>query len=652
MSKRLYLAWVFASGLAAALLSLTLNFFVTETQEFQILLPNWLPASAIAIFGFLGCPIVAMVLPGLVLRKLKPAIPLTIWALGWIAYVGLLFLVVVNFRSVDFVRDLEGVSPRFNGAWHNVIATYFILPFLFWAPAMFALAMWRKSPRMGLNFGLAMATGSLVQALSRITFENLRLVPDHRMNGGIESLSWNHAPYLFGLFLTACCGAGASGLVLARGTQAKTSLKSMVLAVTLLIGVSVLGPVVLIYVSAPRGLAADFSRLQKFMTTPPLVDESVGKPIVSFDATVEHDTARYPNAPAFAFVQFEPDSRAFMTFDRERNLFVVNSTTGQVESHVAGPFDEKENLSFAWTRDGKSFVLRTGIKENDDPFGLKGRMTSRIRVFSVPDYTLVNDRLAPMQCPVSRMFDPPVELQHQRAFVMRCEPYEASRQGRAEFIRVPVDGKGAIERIDFDALALPGRHSEMLVTKHGTYGVREDSKEGRGTSIWLSDLDGKSVTRKLARLEEKSVAGGMTFQGMVQRPEELVARFCGSSKDVSNPPIVRNDTDTRRWCRAVFYDAKTMDFLRYEDEMVDGQITTFLPKSVMDVGALTIESEWQSSSKTGEIRVLDRKSKTVLQKITTLNQSIAGVSPDLSRIVTIAFDQGRLRIYRIDAAAR
>ena len=664
MTKKLFLAWVLVNGLAAVLLILPGLSFETNERELAGLLPLWLNARFVVFTGLFGAPLLSLVLPGFVLRKLKPSIPLTIWILGSlfnvILYIGVMLKAPRGWPQ--FNSELFLLTHRWDDnwadvltlPWHVFVGQNFLLPLLLWTPTALALWYWRKSPKLALRFSLAMAAGSVVQVLFRMVLENLNLIPaSHLINSrGIEGLSLRDGLYFSGIFLTACCGAAVSGLVLASGLDVKTPLRHIRLLAVAFVLLCFAGPFVYQYGAGPQGFAAGFPQLQKSLTSAPLADVSVGNPILTLLNTVDIRAPRYLQAPTYALVHFEPSSRAFLTFDEARNLVIISPMTGKIEHRVAGPFGKDDNFSFAWTRDGKFLLLRTGITETDDPFGVKGRMTSRIRIYNVPDYTLVSDRLAPMQCPVSHVSDPPVEMLFQQVFVMRCEPYSL-KSDRPEMIRVPIDGNRAIERIDAGVPPMSGRFQKFLDSKTGPLVVRLDAPSGKGTSVWLQELDGSMGTRKFERLSDRAIAGGMTFQFMEQKGSEFILRFCGGSGDVSNPPAGISTNDLRSFCRSVFFDGVSLAFLRLADDSLGkGQAYPWRNNNVRQVGNFSIESAWDDKSKTGSITVSDVRTGKTLQHVTIRNQSIIAVSPDKKLMVTHAFDVAKLQVYRIDAAAQ
>lgn len=666
MTKLLFWVWVLVNGLAAVLLVSTGLFFEADERALSGMLPVWLNARFLVVSGFFAAPILAVLLPGLVLRKLKPSVPLIIWVTGSIVY-AVLYVAVVMFVSKafgdwpHFGSEMFVLTHTWDGNWGDVLTLpwhvfavqNFLLPLSLWSPAALAMWYWRGSRNMGMCFGLAMAVGTTVQVLSRMALEVLRVMPEgHSFSSqGIHNLSWWDAPYVTGTFLSACCGAAVSGLVLASSSDFKTPLRQFGYAAASIILLCLAGPLAFHYAVGPRGFSAGFPELQKAFTSASLVELSVGKPVVTLLAKADVQPPPYLQAPTYALVQFEPSGRAFLTFDGTRNLVSVNALTGKTEHQVAGPFGRDDNFSFTWMRDGKHFLLRSGITEKDDPFGVKGRLTSRLRIFVLPDYKLASDRLAPTQCPVSTFFDPPIAVQSDRAFLMRCEPYDP-KPGMPEMIRVPVDGTGEIERIEFDAAHPLRRFRKLLHTTLGIFVVREQSGNGKGTSIWLQDVDGNRGTRQLARLALQSEAGALTFQGLEQQGLELKARFCGLRANVPTSSLHVPITKQNWFCRAMFYDVASLAWLRQEEESSGGYDTYGLRKNTRRIGDLSVESQWDDKSKTGEITVRRFSTSHVLQHMTTVNQTIIAVSPDQRLMVTHAADEARLRVYRVDAAAK
>lgn len=665
MTKKLFLAWVLVNGLAAVLLILPGLSFETNERELAGFLPFWLNASFVVFTGLFAAPLLSLVLPGFVLRKLKPSIPLTIWILGSLVYVILYIGVMLKAPTgwPRFDSQLFLLSHRWDDnwadvltlPWHVFVGQNFLLPLLLWTPTALALWYWRKSPKLALRFSLAMAAGSVVQVLFRMVLENLNLIPaSHLINSrGIEGLSVRDGLYFSGIFLTACCGAAVSGLVLASGLDVKTPLRHIRLLAVAFVLLCFAGPFVYQYGAGPQGFAAGFPQLQKSLTSAPLADVSVGNPVLTLSNTVDIRAPRYLQAPTYALVHFEPSGRAFLTFDEARNLVSINPMTGKIEHMVAGPFSKDDYFSFAWTRDGNFLLLRSGVTESDDPFGVKGRMTSRIRVYNVPDYTLASDRLAPMQCPVSHMSDRPVEMLSDQKFVMRCEPFAGSKPDNPEMIRVPIDGRRAIERIDAGVPPMSGRFQKFLNSKAGPLVVRVDAPSGKGTSVWLQELEGSKGVRKFERLSDRAVAGGMTFQFIEQKDSYFMLRFCGGFGDVSNPPAGISTSDLRSFCRSIFFDGTSLAFLRLvDDSLGKGHAYAWQNINARKIGNLSIESAWDDKSKTGSITVRDVRTGEKLQHLKTKNQSIIAVSPDKKQMVTHAFDEAKLQVYRIDAAAK
>ncbi len=665
MTKKLFLAWVLMNGLAAVLLVLPGLSFETNERELSGFLPFWLNARFVVFSGLFAAPLLSLILPGLVLRKLKPSIPLTIWILGSLVYAILYIGVILKAPRgwPRFESHLFSLFHRWDDNWVDVLTLpwhvfavqNFMLPLLLWTPAALALWYWRGSRMLAVCFALAMATGNAVQVFVRMLLENLDGIPaSHFINsGGIETLSLRDGLYFSGIFLTACCGAAVSGLLLTASSNIKPPVKYLRLLAAGIVTLCIIGPFAYHYGAGPQGFAAGFPQFQKFMTAAPLADVSVGKPIVTLLNTADIRTPRYLQAPAYSLVHFEPSGRAFLTFEEARNLVTINPMTGNIEHRVAGPFGKDDYFSFAWTRDGKFLLLRSGVKESDDAFGVKGRMTSRIRVYNVPDYTLASDRLAPVQCPVSDVFNPPVEMLSEQTFIMRCEPFSGVKADTPEMIRVPIDGSRAIERIDAGFPSMSGRFQKILGSKTGPLVVRMDAPSGKGTSVWLQELEGSMGMREFEPLSDRAVAGGMTFQFIEQKGSEFMLRFCGGFGDVSNPPAGISTSDLRSFCRSIFFDGTSLAFLRLvDDSLGKGHAYAWQNINARKIGDLSIESAWDDKSKTGSITVRDVRTGEKLQHLTTKNQSIIAVSPDKKLMVTHAFDEAKLQVYRIDAAAK
>jgi hypothetical protein len=664
MTKKLLLVWILVNGLAAVLLSSAGLFFETDHRALGALLPFWLSASFVVVTGFFGAPLLSMLLPGLVLRKLKPNIPLTIWVLGSLVYVILYIGAIWKAPKglPRFESELYMLTHRWNDNWADVLTLpwhvfaveHFLLPLALWTPTALALWYWRRSRNLALRFGLALAAGSFLQVLFRDVLESLSLIPESRFiySRGIESLSLRDGLCFAGIFLTACCGAVVSGLLLTASSNIKPPVKYLRLLAAGIVTLCIIGPFAYNYGAGQQGFAAGFPQFQKFMTAAPLADVTVGKPIVTLLNTADIRTPRYLQAPTYSLVHFEPSGRAFLTFDEARNLVTINPMTGNIEHMVAGPFGKDDYFSFAWTRDGKFLLLRSGVKESDDAFGVKGRMTSRIRVYNVPDYTLASDRLAPVQCPVSDVFNPPVEMQSEQTFIMRCEPFSGVKADTPEMIRVPIDGSRAIERIDAGVPPMQGWFQKIVNSRTGPLVVRVDAPSGKGTSVWLQELEGSKGVRRFERLSDRTVAGGTTFQFIEQKGSEFMLRFCGSFGDVSDPPAGISTSDSMGFCRSIYFDDVTLAFLRLVDDPVGKPHPYPRRKTTRQVGDLSIESEWDDKSKTGSITVSDVGTGAMLQHLTTKNQSIIAVSPDKKLMVTHAFDEAKLQVYRIDAAAK
>jgi hypothetical protein len=670
MKTKDFFFFLFACGLSALLLPLLWPLFETNTDRVNALLP-WGSGGGFVIFGLIVTALtVSIASPGLALRRITNKVPLWAWVLGWLGYGAVLAALLVvgsrvfgnrlSFVETALVTDPQLIWMNWSGLGGHKEYLYlllglggsFITPVLCWVPGGLILAVYNRSPWFGLRFALAMGVGSLVSMLAAVLLAGF--VPTasrhHFLQNGFDRFDSDDVWFLATAFLTATIGTIATLFVVipnSSGAASQSRLTARSVKLGLGVGAACLVlPIVLAFITGPSGYRAGFPALQRLVSSSPNIDVVEGREVLIKHGVVQNlRTGIWPER-SYSFVAFAPDSSHFIVADKDRSLVRVDIATGSTNKNfVRLPENTANPFEVTWSRDGRLLLLRTAVELPDDRFGLQGRKTTRVRLFSVPDYQQLHDQQIPFPCPVTVGSGGVLGAETQGSFLVRCESYDVPNN---TIVKITAGETLRFEKVPGVADPQSNQIRQLIFSDVGPIAIRHVYGE-TAEPVTIQKLDGSGAVLALETMRQSDRAGRMTFQGLTFRHGAFEARFCGNPETVSNPPAQFRFPPPLRWfCRTLRY-AVTGGFLGQEDEhQIDFQAGE--RRSLLATEQVKFVADWTIKSKTGTIRAQSRDGTSTWQTITTRSQTLAGVSPDGNWLVSHAFDDRQLMIYRINQA--
>jgi hypothetical protein len=181
MAKKLFWIWLLANGLSPVLLVVAGVFFGTNIVRVNALLPWGSGADVLLPLAAVVCVVVSVLLPGLVIRKINPKVPLWLYVLGVACYP--LVWVFLSGRTQN-MRYAFGTWSSVDRAFWIVInklpddglpypwqlpltlAAVVTWPFLCSAPMMLLSFLRERHWRFPLRLGLALTVASFVSGVA------------------------------------------------------------------------------------------------------------------------------------------------------------------------------------------------------------------------------------------------------------------------------------------------------------------------------------------------------------------------------------------------------------------------------------------------------------------------------------------------------
>lgn len=650
--------WVLAGALTPVSYTfvwMALNKRILPTDPFAR--PIWWATTVVLIGGLIA----PTLLQWLVLRRVVPRLNVLLWVLA----AGLPFLVLAGapflvgnsgFNWLTAFVPVRGGSPW----WKLIPAT---LPFIAIAalPPAFLISF-LTGARVGRGFIL---WGGLIAGLctAEVVENAYRLfnIQSFDMMAHLNGRPWSQRVSF--LMIRAFCGAtgaAVSGIALAfalrqredPGQQLNLARPlGIAMACLIAIGLASTGPVYS-YLSGPRGILKGIPEIRKALSFAPSSDRSEGMAILVFSHEAEIATYKHIFAQ-YAEVSFAPDGKSLLAIADNGRLTQIELSTGRALRQIGAPRDENESPQYLWTPDGKYFLLRESAGKRTIKAGTREQTIrqKRITVYSLPEYE------------VAGQFEPAVEtcgigktmaVEPDGNFWLTCGQYRTPQPEDLLAIKLAVPSLEVLKQRRHGEAAVYGKPRNLLKSGETIWLWQEGKKGARG--IRFEELTGSNRVTLLNNEEiyAPDRAGSLTFQSLWTEiaGSRVTLPFCGEAERVSNPPT---ETTNAPWgpsfCRYLTYDLGTGTLVKQKDGP-----ETRMPRlrngnqfeSLHDGSGLAIEGEWSQSSETGALLVRDTKSGAVLQTVKTAAQNPVAVSRDGKWLITHAFDERRLRIYRID----
>jgi hypothetical protein len=223
MNKMLFWFWILANGLSSTLMLIAPKFLDTSYARVNALLPWGYGASSLLFLATFGFVIAAVILPGLVIRKINPNVPLWLYALGLLGYASTwvaLVLLMNHLRPILgggvnlYVEGPSWSSLIIRGGGVLTISLTLIWPFLCYSPTMLMSLLREKNWCFPLRLGLAFTAASGVAGITWLVmiffFFGNYYVPNDFIRFGFDSIHFRDLEIIFIWFFASAFGAAVS----------------------------------------------------------------------------------------------------------------------------------------------------------------------------------------------------------------------------------------------------------------------------------------------------------------------------------------------------------------------------------------------------------------------------------------------------------
>ncbi len=612
-------------------------------------------------------------LPWIVLRKLAPRLGLGKWIL---CLIGMLMIFSMLYQPDTYFSFFIQLKRAFNSAsyqvafdrpvqwfevlmlpWHKLLLPTAIQTGLLWLPAAIVLGLTAKRMSRVWAFWLAIILGSCAAAVSTELYQ-VSHVYNFLSIGQMNGEPWSDRIDAMVLHaVSGAIGAAFSGLGLAymfSAVEKQVSARRFNISILKPVGIAVcciftvavwFAGEFFVYLNGPMGLRVGAPSLVKRFTAAPAVDRSEYEPILSLSHQAAAMTHHWPDE-SYARVGFAPDGKTFLLFIQDRQLARIDIQTGEVVGLIAEPFHHYDRQTYLWTSDGKYFVLKNNGKEVAIPNTRFTSHQTRLRVYALPDYTLISDTAASGDW----CFNTTSEVAEDPGggLWIKCSQYAKPQAGDLMAIKYELPGLRIAERRRYEESAESGEMQTFRQVNDDVWVVQR--KIDQKLEIRLSSLNNRFQPLVFQGFENNEMAGGLTYQGVSFEQNRLKIRFCGSASKVSNPP---DELTEAPWgpsfCRTVIYDVATGKYLGLSDrpETRNSMRPGSTQVHQVEYGDMVIEGRWATNSKAGYLIVRDRESGKIRQRIETVAQRPIAISPNGKWLISHAFDVRKLRIYAI-----
>ena len=669
MTWKLWWQWIAVGAVVPVLLAITtmaLNKPILDSDPWAA--PIWF-ATLIIIIATLA---LSVALPWIVLRKLAPRLSLFKWILCLIGMSIAFFMLYHPDTGFSFLIQLKRDfnSTRYQVAfdrpvqwfevlmlpWHKLLFPTAVRAGLMWLPVAMIVGLTTSRMFRVWGFLLAIILGFCAAAVSIELYE-ISHAYSFLSYGELNGSPWSKRINAMVLYASSgAIGATVSGLVFAYMFFAEkhvlawrfniSIIKSVSIAVCCVFTVAVwFAGEFFVYLNGINGLRIGAPSLVKRFTTAPTVDRSEYEPILTLSHQAAAMTHHWPSE-SFARVGFAPDGRTFLMFAKDRQLARIDIQTGEVVGLIAEPFHHYDRQTYLWTNDGKYFVLKNNGKEVAIPNTRFTRYQTRLRVYALPDYTLLADTATSGDW----CFNTTSEVAEDPGggLWIKCSQFVKPRASDLMAIKYELPGLRIVERRRYEESAGSGEMETFRQVDDDVWVVQR--KIGQKLEIRLSSLNNRFQPLVFQGFENNEMAGGLTYQGVSFEQNRLKIRFCGSASEVSNPPDELTEASWgASFCRTVIYDVATGKYLGRSDSP-----ETRIPLrsgssqvSQVEYGDIAIEGRWTMNSKAGYLFVRNRKNGEIRQRIETVAQRPIAISPNGKWLISHAFDARKLRIYAI-----
>ena len=380
--------------------------------------------------------------------------------------------------------------------------------------------------------------------------------------------------------------------------------------------------------------------MRKAVALAPSTDRSEGDAVLTY----AHDAAMPANMQSAGIV-FAPDGQSAIVRSRDGVLTRIELSTGRVLGVIGEPLRPFGRHFGLFSPDGRYFLLRSDGDEVAIANTHYKRHHSRVRVFALPDYQLVQEyQSGPEQCFDSFAPDPMMFELDGTSVWLACGQHYAPK---------PDD----LLAIKIDVPSMQVRASRRYGDDASSGAVKNLQQGGGAVWAWqfgsgdyrfrIRDLTHDRPVVVLPDIKTPELIGNLTEQtGRAEIDERRVTlTACGDRSGVANPPEAMPNA-RNSFCRSVSFDTQTGALIGTSDSPDSRFLNT--PRASLNAGhGLRIEALWQDDSKTGELIVRDAATGRQRQRIVSVSQRPLRLSPDGQWLVTYAMDRQALRLYRV-----
>ncbi len=650
------LLWIAVSAMVSVLIGIVKMSFMAATSGSDAD-TSW-PLYKI-VLTLLGIPLLIPVLQWLVLRRVVAKLKLLTWyftvVVSWIMFVVTLSFMDRSKLDLAFSKTLFQLEALpsihfwdvLSLPWLTLFAYVLILTIA--SSLLPSLILDSRSNRAWYYFLVAAIAGALAAALVEQTYAIAgwyKLQDDHSLWGW----GWGWQQRVGVLAFKAGIG-GIAGTVsgitymylservdFKKAVDRQTWLGLVFLPVVL--SILMLAPPLINYLSQPQGVRNLYGFLRKTFSLAPGKDQFSGDRIISYSHQVEPK-------PYFPYLIFAPDSQSFLTLDEERQLVQIATVNGQQIRKLAEPLGKYESYDVAWSGDGRYFALRT----QGDEIKFKGShyssYSSRIRLYSLPDYVVRADYNTRQEsCFDTDNRSSMAFAQGSSSLWILCgNPNSNDQAGKILALNLTVPTLRPISSQNYSAARGYRDAHQLQQTERGVFAIQIRSLPDKDVSLLFTSLSPNPVQLETTGLEQPHLAGKLTPQFTGLYKDKFEFHFCGNSSQVADPIAQEIKPQVHGFCRTLVFDFATGKYLSKRDELKPQDDFERRDLLSPDRG-LQVKARWREFEKNGELDIADHDTKQA-QKIKGLAQHPLEFSPDKHWLITYAVNEKRFRVYKV-----
>lgn len=645
------LLWIVVSAMVSVLIGIVKMSFMAGASGSDAD-TNW-PLHKV-VLTLLGIPLLIPVLQWLVLRRVVVKLKLLTWyftaLVSWIMFVVALSFMERSKLELAFSNALFQLNALPSIHFLDILSLPWLMLFAYVliltiASALLpSLILGSRSNRAWYYFLVAAIAGALAAAI----VEQIYAIAGWYQSYDDHSLwGWR---WLGVLAFKAGMGGMAgtvSGITYMYLTE-RVDLKKVIdhqtwlglVFLPVVLTILMLAPPLINYLSQPQGVRNLYGFLTKTLSLAPGKDQSSGDRIISYSHQVE-------TKPYFPYLIFAPDSQSFLTLDEERQLVQIATVNGQQIRKFAEPLGKHKTYDVAWSGDGRYFALRTQgdeIKFNDSHYS---SYSSRIRLYSLPDYVVRADYNTRQEsCFETHNRSSMAFAQGSSSLWILCgNPNSNDQAGKILALNLTIPTLRPIPSQNYSAARGYRDAHQLQQTERGVFAIQIRSLPDKDVSLLFTSLSTNSAQLEITGLEQPHWAGKLTPQFTSLYKDKFEFHFCGNSSEVADPIAQEIKPQVHGFCRTLVFDFATGKYLSKRDELKPQDDFERRDLLSPDRG-LQVTARWREFEKSGELDIADHDTKQA-QKIKSLAQRPLEFSPDKHWLITYTDNEKRFRVYKV-----